>query len=94
MTDLADETEAEATRTKLHFLEARYQQLRSQPAEDLHVRELSLLSLKHMIVQLQEELLRFETSAVVSAIENGLRDSDAGRTIPVEEVRAQFGLPP
>ena len=27
------------------------------------------------------------------AIENGLRDSDAGRTVPVEEVRARFGLP-
>ncbi|HLQ46349.1 MAG TPA: hypothetical protein VK137_16515 [Planctomycetaceae bacterium] len=27
------------------------------------------------------------------AIENGIRDSDAGRTIPVEDVRAQFGLP-
>ncbi|MDB5388126.1 MAG: hypothetical protein JWM11_3772 [Planctomycetaceae bacterium] len=31
---------------------------------------------------------------VRAAIENGLRDSDAGRTIPVEEVRAKFGLPP
>jgi len=27
------------------------------------------------------------------AIENGIRDSVAGRTIPVENVRAQFGLP-
>lgn len=27
------------------------------------------------------------------AIENGIRDSDEGRTIPVEEVRARFGLP-
>lgn len=27
------------------------------------------------------------------AIENGLRDSEAGRTVPVEEVRARFGLP-
>ena len=27
------------------------------------------------------------------AIENGLRDSEAGRTAPVEEVRARFGLP-
>lgn len=30
---------------------------------------------------------------VRAAIANGIRDSDAGRTIPVEEVRAQFGLP-
>ena len=27
------------------------------------------------------------------AIENGIRDSDEGRTTPVEEVRARFGLP-
>lgn len=27
------------------------------------------------------------------AIENGIRDSDAGRTTPVEEVRGRFGLP-
>jgi predicted transcriptional regulator len=27
------------------------------------------------------------------AIEAGLRDSDAGRTVSVEEVRARFGLP-
>jgi len=26
-------------------------------------------------------------------IEEGLRDSDAGRTLSVEEVRARFGLP-
>lgn len=30
---------------------------------------------------------------VRTVIENGLRDSDAGRTTPVEEVRKQFGLP-
>ena len=27
------------------------------------------------------------------AIENGIRDSTEGRTTPVEEVRARFGLP-
>lgn len=30
---------------------------------------------------------------VRAAIENGIRDSDAGRTVSVEEVRARFGLP-
>lgn len=30
---------------------------------------------------------------VRTAIENGIRDSEAGRTTPVEEVRAKFGLP-
>lgn len=30
---------------------------------------------------------------VRQAIEDGLRDSDAGRTVDVAEVRARFGLP-
>ena len=30
---------------------------------------------------------------VRQAVEAGLEDSDAGRTIDVKEVRAQFGLP-
>ncbi len=30
---------------------------------------------------------------VRQAIEAGLKDSDAGRTVPVDEVRARFGLP-
>jgi predicted transcriptional regulator len=30
---------------------------------------------------------------VRQAIEAGLRDSDAGRTVSVDEVRARFGLP-
>jgi predicted transcriptional regulator len=30
---------------------------------------------------------------VRQAIEAGLRDSDAGRVVSVEEVRARFGLP-
>ncbi len=31
---------------------------------------------------------------VRQAIESGLRDSEAGRTLDVKEVRARFGLPP
>jgi len=30
---------------------------------------------------------------VRQAVEAGLRDSDAGRTVSVDEVRARFGLP-
>jgi predicted transcriptional regulator len=30
---------------------------------------------------------------VRQGIEEGLRDSDAGRTVSVDEVRARFGLP-
>ncbi len=31
---------------------------------------------------------------VRQTIEAGLRDSEQGRTVPVEEVRKKFGLPP
>jgi predicted transcriptional regulator len=31
---------------------------------------------------------------VRKAIESGIADSDAGRTVPVEEVRRRFGLEP
>jgi predicted transcriptional regulator len=30
---------------------------------------------------------------VRQAVERGLADSDAGRTTPIEEVRARYGLP-
>ncbi len=62
MTQVTDQAEAAATRMKLRALETRYEQLRGQATDDPHVRELTLRSLKRMIVQLQEELIRFQTS--------------------------------
>jgi predicted transcriptional regulator len=59
------------------------------------------VSIKEEAIRLVEELseesswddLMYEIY-VRQAIEAGVADGKAGRTIPVEEVRAQFGLEP
>jgi hypothetical protein len=59
------------------------------------------VSIKEEAIRLVEELseesswddLMYEIY-VRKAIEAGIADSKAGRTIPVEEVRARFGLEP
>lgn len=59
------------------------------------------MSIKEEAIRLVEELseesswddLMYEIY-VRKAIEAGVADSKAGRTIPVEEVRARFGLEP
>jgi hypothetical protein len=59
------------------------------------------VSIKEEAIRLVEELpeesswddLMYEIY-VRQAIEAGVADSKAGRTFPVEEVRAQFGLEP
>jgi hypothetical protein len=56
----------EATRQKLAWLEGEYASAKLQPAENAHVQELTLRSLKRMINQMKEEIARFE-SAVGSA---------------------------
>jgi predicted transcriptional regulator len=51
---------------------------------------------RRLIDRLPEDATRddlMDEVYVRAAIENGIQDSDAGRTISVEEVRAQFGLP-
>lgn len=48
------------TRKKLRMLEDRYASLKLEPAENPHVRELTLHSLKRLINQLKEEIIRFE----------------------------------
>lgn len=48
------------TRVKLGELEERYQQLRDDTAEDEHLRELTLFSLRRLINQLREEIARYE----------------------------------
>ena len=62
--ELKDEYEVEVTRSKLKVLEARYEASRREPAENAHVQELSLRSLKRMINQLKEEIARFESHAM------------------------------
>jgi len=60
--DLKDEREVEVTREKLRSLEARYQAVSQDPGENAHIQELTLRSLKRMINQMKEEIVRFEAS--------------------------------
>jgi len=57
---LKNEIELANTRAKLARLEARYEALRNDRAEDEHVRELTLRSLKGTINQFKEEIARYE----------------------------------
>jgi hypothetical protein len=57
--NLTSDQDVEATRGKIVWLEARYAALRQQPADDTHVRELTLRSLKRTIHQMQEDVVRF-----------------------------------
>jgi hypothetical protein len=59
---LANEVEAANTRAKLAELEARYEQLRSEAAEDEHLREVTMRSLKRYINQFKEEIARYEAA--------------------------------
>jgi hypothetical protein len=59
--ELKDEREVEVSRQKLRSLEARYQAVERDPGEDPHIQELTLQSLKRMINQMTEEIVRFET---------------------------------
>ncbi len=62
--ELKDAHEVEVTRSKLKVLEERFEASRREPAENLHLQELSLRSLKRMINQLKEEIARFESHAL------------------------------
>ena len=64
--ELKDDLELEVTREKLQSLVARYESVRRDPAGDAHLQELTLRSLKRIINQLKEEILRFESRATVS----------------------------
>jgi hypothetical protein len=64
---LESQHEVENTREKLRLLEEHYQRKREQPAEDEHVRELTLRSLKKLINQLKEEIARYEAHAAKPA---------------------------
>jgi hypothetical protein len=53
----------DVTREKLRILEQTYEETRSEPSGDTHSRELTLRSLKSLINQLKEELVRHESRA-------------------------------
>jgi hypothetical protein len=52
--------ELENTRAKLKDMEQLYEEIRQKPAENEHVRELTLRSLKKRINQFKEEIVWFE----------------------------------
>jgi flagellar biosynthesis chaperone FliJ len=57
------EHQLRTTRRKLALLEERYEELRQKPADNEHVRELTLQSMRRFINQLKEEIARFECHA-------------------------------
>ena len=64
--NLKNKRELEVTQNKLAMLEQQHAELKTQVAEDAHVRELTLRSLKRRIKQLQEEIARFHVQAASS----------------------------
>ncbi len=58
--ELKNKKEFDFTREKLRILEERYAATERQVGSDEHVRELTMLSLKKLINQLTEEIVRFE----------------------------------
>ena len=63
--DLKDDLELEVTREKLLSLEACYESVRQDSAGDVHVQELTLRSLRRLINQMKEEIVRYEAHAEV-----------------------------
>jgi hypothetical protein len=59
--NLQTQRELEVTREKLRMLEEQYEATRNKPDTDEHVRELTLESLKRVINQLKEEIVRYES---------------------------------
>lgn len=59
--NLQTQRELEVTRNKLKMLEEQYEATREKRGTDEHVRELTLQSLKKLINQLKEEIVRYES---------------------------------
>jgi len=55
--------QVETTRKKLRVLQEHYEKVRESPADDQHLRVLTLGSLKKFMNQLQEEITLFECHA-------------------------------
>jgi hypothetical protein len=61
MGTLRSRAELENTRQKLRMLEEQYAAAQTRPSEDDFIRRLTLRSLKRLMNQLTEEIVRFET---------------------------------
>jgi protein subunit release factor B len=57
---LQNRRQLENTRTKLKLLDTRLGELEQEPVANARTRELTRLSLKKLINQLKEEIVRFE----------------------------------
>jgi hypothetical protein len=63
--NLANDIELANTRAKLAELEARYEELQSEPTDDEYLREVTLRSLKKYINQFKEEIIRYQAAQAV-----------------------------
>ena len=63
--NLASDVELANTRAKLAELEVRYDELRNETAEDEHIRQVTMRSLKRYINQFKEEIARYEANQSV-----------------------------
>jgi hypothetical protein len=61
--NLESSREIEVTRKKLRVLEDRYETIRAKPTGNKHVRDLTLRSIRSMINQLKEDIVRFKSHA-------------------------------
>ncbi len=64
---IQNDRELGVTREKLRLLEERVAALARQTGGDVHVRELTLRSLKRMANQLREEIARFSAGTAVGS---------------------------
>jgi hypothetical protein len=58
---LRNDQEVANSRAKLRLLEEWFEEARADRGENEHVRELAMESLKRLINQLKEEIVRYET---------------------------------
>jgi hypothetical protein len=65
---LQSRRQLENTRAKLKLLEARLGELEQEPVVNARTRELTRLSLKKLINQLKEEIVRFEAREVAARV--------------------------
>jgi hypothetical protein len=57
---VSSDRELASTRRKLRLLEQSYEAAQNEGADDLHLRDVELGSLKRLINQLKEEIARYE----------------------------------
>jgi hypothetical protein len=64
---IQNKRQLENTRAKLRLLEARLEQVNSEPSANARTRELTKQSLKRVANKLKEEIIRFEAHVVTPA---------------------------